>query len=289
MVDLALPIAVALFAWWFGTGAVLWLSRLPSAHRTAAMAGSALIGVVATIVIWRLGSQSDMAGAYLGFSAGLALWAVHEFSFLTGMVTGPRRSPCPPGLSGWARFRAATETVIHHEVALFLTVILLFALTWGADNMVGAMTFALLWVMRISAKLNVFLGVSNLEESFLPEPIAYLKTYFGHRRMNALMVPSIIGGCIALALIIAEAITSPSAFEATAMVLLATMLALAVLEHVLLVLPLPDAVLWRWALPQAERASLQTTSAVRPSKRSGPPASLLATTPIGISRKEQDQ
>ena len=38
------------------------------------------------------------------------------------------------------------------------------ALTWGGANQVGTWTFLVLWVMRLSAKLNVFLGVPNLTE-----------------------------------------------------------------------------------------------------------------------------
>jgi putative photosynthetic complex assembly protein 2 len=41
-------------------------------------------------------------------------------------------------------------------------------------NQVGTGTFAVLWVMRISAKLNLFLGVRNLSEELLPPHLAYL-------------------------------------------------------------------------------------------------------------------
>jgi hypothetical protein len=43
-------------------------------------------------------------------------------------------------------------------------------------------------------------------------------------------------------------------FEATALTLLAALLALAILEHWFLVLPLPDAALWSWALRARARS-----------------------------------
>jgi len=45
--------------------------------------------------------------------------------------------------------------------------------------------------------------------------------------------------------------------------MLATMLALAVLEHWFLVLPVPDAALWRWAMP-GDREGGESASASAP-------------------------
>ena len=39
--------------------------------------------------------------------------------------------------------------------------------------------------MRQSAKLNVFLGVRNLNADFLPDHLKYLQTYFVRAPMNA--------------------------------------------------------------------------------------------------------
>ena len=66
------------------------------------------------------------------------------------------------------RFINATQTVIYHEVAILATVAAIVALTWGAPNQFGTLTFIILWLARLSAKLNVYLGVPNLTEEFLP-------------------------------------------------------------------------------------------------------------------------
>ena len=54
----------------------------------------------------------------------------------------------------------------------------------SADNRVGLWTFLVLFAARISAKLNVYLGVPNLSDELMPEPVRHLKSYFAKRAMN---------------------------------------------------------------------------------------------------------
>jgi putative photosynthetic complex assembly protein 2 len=138
--------------------------------------------------------------------------------------------------------------VIHHEVVLALTMLAVAGLTWAAPNQVGTQTFMVLWVMRLSAKLNVFLGVRNLTEQFVPEHLRYLRTYFRRAPMNPLMPFSVLtASVVVFRLAVAAWVPDALAFEVVGRTLVATILALAVLEHVFLALPVPDAVLWRWA------------------------------------------
>ena len=99
-----------------------------------------------------------------------------------GFVAGPRREACPSGARGWTRFRAATAAVIHHEVALACTALALFAMTWGQPNQIAAHTFTLLFVMRLASKLNIFLGVANMNADMMPAHLDYLKSYFKKAR-----------------------------------------------------------------------------------------------------------
>ena len=62
-----------------------------------------------------------------------------------------------------------SRPILYHELAIVATALAVVAVTWGGANQVGTWTFLLLWAMRLSAKLNVFLGVPNLTEQFLPE------------------------------------------------------------------------------------------------------------------------
>jgi putative photosynthetic complex assembly protein 2 len=251
----------ALFVWWFSTGAVLWVIGLPERATGKTMIAVTAVGLAA---LFGLHVSADMAtpgGAYLAFTCGVLLWAWHETSFLTGAVTGPRRSAIPAGVSGWERFRMASGTVMHHEVAIALTMALAAAAAYGGENQIGVMTFAILWLMRLSAKLNVFLGVPNLTEEFLPTHLAYLKTCFRKRPMNLLFPVSVTISTLASAWLFHLALAADaSPFQATGYALLAVLMTLAVIEHWFLVLPLPVGALWSWGMRSRETVSPSETT-----------------------------
>jgi putative photosynthetic complex assembly protein 2 len=244
-----LPVAYVLFLWWFSTGLIVYLNRLPRWTHPWTMAGStvllglALVGLVATR------DDTRVTGAYLGFTCTLVVWAWQEVAFLLGYVTGPRRLPCPPGAVGWRRAGWALQTLLHHELALLLLGAAVLALSWGGDNPTAVFTFAILWVMRQSAKLNVFLGVRNLGEDFLPAHLKYLHTYFRRAPMNPLFPLSVLASSW-LAVLVWQAATAHGVtpFDASALTFAATLLTLAVLEHWFMVLPLPSQALWQWSL-----------------------------------------
>jgi putative photosynthetic complex assembly protein 2 len=110
-------------------------------------------------------------------------------------------------------------------------------------------TFAVLWVMRISAKLNVFLGVRNLSIEFLPPHLAYLASFFRKRAMNLLFPLSVTASTVVAAWMVLEALAAPpGGAYATGQLLVVTLLVLAILEHWLMVLPFNPTALWRWAM-----------------------------------------
>ena len=76
-----------------------------------------------------------------------------------------------------AGFVYAVQTCLWHELAIVVAAVAIVWLTWGGANQVGAWTFLMLLGMKLSAKLNVFLGVRNLNEEFLPEHLSFLKSY----------------------------------------------------------------------------------------------------------------
>jgi len=254
MFEHGLAILYALFIWWFSTGLILYLDGLPRRTFGWSMIVMSVIAAGALYGLTVVGSDTSLTGAYLSFTCGLLIWAWHELSFLTGYVTGPRRTPCPEAPGFWTRFRYASETVIHHEIAIAATAGLMAALTWGASNQTGLWTFVILWLMRLSAKLNIFLGVANLAEEFLPPHLRYLESYFRRRPLNLLFPVSVTAATVATVLILERGLAEgvPPG-EAVGAVFLGTMLALAVLEHWFLVLPVQATALWQWAL-EARRA-----------------------------------
>jgi putative photosynthetic complex assembly protein 2 len=247
------PALFALFVWWFSTGIIMYLDGLPKRTFRWSMLGAT---VTLGVCLWGLAhtaNDTSVRGAYLAFTFGLLAYGWQEMSFFMGYVTGPRREPCPDGSSGWRRFGYAVQTCIWHELAILIAAVAIIWLTWSGANQIGAWTFLMLWGMKLSAKLNVFLGVRNLNEEFLPEHLAFLKSYLTEKPMNLLFPISVtISTVIAVILGQAALAADASAFEAAGYTFLTVLLALAILEHWLLVLPLPAAALWSWSLASRE-------------------------------------
>jgi putative photosynthetic complex assembly protein 2 len=179
----------------------------------------------------------------------LLVWAWQEIGFLLGYVTGSRRTTCPAECRGFKKAFYAFQTIAHHELALLVLGASVALVTWGGSNLVGLWTFIILWAMRQSAKLNVFLGVLNLNEKFLPVHLKYIHSYFTKRAMNPLLPISILLACLfAIPLWQAVFASSATPYQIASSTILATLLSLAILEHVLMVLPLSTEGLWKWGL-----------------------------------------
>ena len=268
MSEIALPVLYTLFAWWFSTGVILYLDGLPRATFKWTLRGATLLLGAALWGLVHTRNDTRVLGAYCAFTCALLVWAWQEVAFLLGVVTGPRRSPCPPGARGWRRAGFALQAVLYHELALVVLALAVLACVGDGSNRVGLWTYGALWAMRQSAKLNVFLGVRNLGESFLPEHLAYLKTYFQRRPLNALFPVPVTAGTVA-AVAVWWRLLQPGthAFDSAALALTGSLLALGALEHWLLVLPLPTEALWRWGLrshAQDRHAAPQPVAHVAP-------------------------
>ncbi len=242
------PLLFALLMWFIGTAAVVWLDSRPRETFRTSLTLAGLVSIIATGLVWSHADDTSVGGAFVGFGAAIVIWGWHEMSFLMGEVAGPNRDECPPGLTGWPRFKAATATVIHHELAILATALVLFAVTWGQPNQSAPLTFLLLFGLRLSAKFNLYLGVPNLSDEVFPAHLAYLKSYFRVARMNALFPVSVLAGSAVAysAWTVAEAAPAASGAAASA-TLLAGLSVLGVVEHLFLVLPLRDAKMFTWA------------------------------------------
>lgn len=241
----AYPALYCLFVWWFSTGLIVFLNNLPrKTFRLSMGAATAIAG----ISLYRLATGShdtSVAGAYAAFTYGVLVWGWHEMAFFMGFLTGPRKTACPRSSRGWRHFGYGVSACLDHELAILGTAVAVLWATHGAPNQIGCWTFMALWGMRQSAKLNVFLGVLNLGEAFVPPHLNYLISFMTRRRMNWLMPFSILGGIFLVAELVRRAYApGVTPFEAAGLSCLITMLSLAVLEHALLVTPLPFTALW---------------------------------------------
>jgi putative photosynthetic complex assembly protein 2 len=249
MIEVAGPIAGAVLLWWASTGVILYLDGLPKRTFKWSLLALSLIGFSAVLATVFVRGETTAATAYVAFCSGLLIWAVPTAAFYFGVVTGPRKASLPPGTAGLARFRAAVETMVYHEVLCAAGALVLAVLTWSAPNQLALWTYLLLWAMHVSGKLNMFFGVPNLSEEFLPPHLAHLASYMRKRRMNLLFPLSVSLATLAAGWFALLAWHAQSgSFDAVGATLLAVLAGLAVLEHWLLVLPLAPMALWNWSL-----------------------------------------
>jgi putative photosynthetic complex assembly protein 2 len=244
-----LPVLYAVFLWWFSTGLILYLDGLPRRTFGWTMLGATALLTAALGLLAADATDQSVFGAYLAFTCGLTVWGWNEVAFLLGYLSGPNREPCPTGVLGWRRFVLAVRTILYHELAILAGAGLVIALSWDAANQIATWTYLVLWAMRLSTKINVFLGVPNLSEEFLPAHLEFLPSYFARRPMN-LFFPLAVTASTALLVVLvhAAADSDTNAYTATGMTFLATFVALGLIEHWFLVLPLPASALWSWGL-----------------------------------------
>lgn len=250
-------VALAVLAWWFLTGAVFWLCR----QRRELFPLILGIGVVAFAVsfVALTGSLTDTtpAGLMIGFLSGISIWAFQELTFYLGYVTGPRRHHCEPGCKGWRHFLHALQASLYHEVSILLTFIVLLALSWGAANQTALYAFTLIWAMHQSARINVMLGVRNVNAEWLPGHLGYLSSFLKKAHPGTFFFIS-VGFIILLFVVQLDLLaTLPlGSVQHNTVLLTASLTGLALIEHICLVLPVPLTALWSvFGAPSSEVAT----------------------------------
>jgi putative photosynthetic complex assembly protein 2 len=243
-------IGLAILAWWVSTGLIVLAVRSFDQRHGLVMVGAAFFAALGIAALIVSSDQANHVGAITAFAGALLIWGFYEVAFLLGWVSGPRKTALPIGVTPMQRFRYATETVIHHELALAGTLASMTVALWGAANHVGVMIFALLWVMRLAAKFILFLGARHSLSELMPPRLAYLQSYFRTDRTTLLFPVVLAFGGIGIFMLGRAVLFGSSEFLIVAHVLAATFLTLALAELVLLNLPVRDSALWTWALPR---------------------------------------
>jgi putative photosynthetic complex assembly protein 2 len=253
MAQFAFPALHGLLIWWFSTALILFLDGLPRRTFRWSMTGATVVLLAALYGLAISATDTSTLGAYIGFTCGVLIWGWLEISFYTGYLTGPRAHHCARGCRGWRHFMHAVQASLYHEIAVLVLAGVVVALTWHRANAFGLWTFVVLWWMHQSARLNVFLGVSNLNAEFLPQHLDHLRSFFTCRPMNLLFPFSVTLSTLAALLLAQQALAqADDPFRATGFTLLATLMTLAILEHWFLVLPISVAriwnAMWQWSL-----------------------------------------
>jgi putative photosynthetic complex assembly protein 2 len=235
-------IAYVVVLWGLSTALIFYLDSLPTRTFPWSMAAATLLLVGCFVAMWQFRDADSLTAITISFAAGLLAWGWTEMSLYMGYITGPRKHRCPHGCSGVAHFGHAVSANLWHE----LVVIGLALLIWLSGNHTALWCFAMLWLMHLSARLNVFLGVRNVSEEFVPAHMDVLKGFLRRRNMNPLFPFS----CIVLSALTVYLMALPQTFSTT---MAATLAAIGLLEHILLMLPLPIERMWHWTLTRDAR------------------------------------
>ncbi len=244
---------IALFVWWFSTGTILMAVKYADRSGLMARRMTVILGLPVLVLggygFWWSLPNETILGVYVAFLSALAIWGWIELAFLTGIITGPNLSPLPPNTPEWERFIRAWGTLAYHEMLLASAFVVLFLIGADAANAFGVWTFAVLFFARISAKLNLFFGVPRIHVEFLPRALSHLPSHFRERRMNFVFPISVTALTFAVACWLERLYAAPTSGSLAGFALLTAITALALLEHWVMVLPIPDERLWRWMLP----------------------------------------
>jgi putative photosynthetic complex assembly protein 2 len=240
----------------------------------AFLAGLLLAGSLGGLAL--SAGDSSAGSAYAAFTCTVLLWGAQEIAFLAGWLTGPRPEPCPVGIRGWKRFGLALQAILYHEFALLACGAAVVALTWGSPNQVGLWTFAALWVLRQSAKINLFLGVPVTNDELMPDAVRFLKTFFARRSVSAFFPVSITLATAVLVIMIQRIVeVAVTPFEIVGLTLVSTLFALGVVEHWFMLLPLPAITLWGWGMRSGFSPEDTTMEQERDTKTAAAPPNLV--------------
>ncbi|MEL6948226.1 MAG: putative photosynthetic complex assembly protein PuhE [Pseudomonadota bacterium] len=244
------PVVLVVFVWWASTAAVLWFSSSRAEHVPARLMTATVVcaaGFAAVIASHGLGSLWEPLAAFLGV---IAIWGWLEFTFLTGLLVGARKGACPAGVSERTRFQLAFRAINHHEYALVGTLVAIAVISWATQSSWAFSFFALLWLMRLSAKLTIFSGAPSLSHAMMPGPIEHLKSYFRNDRIGPVFwFSTLVSTGVLVAGIVAFQAGWIDPDQRIGAAMLLTLFALAALEHWLMILPLGDDAMWLWAKP----------------------------------------
>ena len=246
----------AVFLWWFSTGAILLVVRLTESVNILTKLKVCILSlpilVIGLLGIWETSSNLTILGSYFAFTSALLVWGWVELTFLTGVITGPNKMQCPENISLFEKFIRAWGTLAYHELLLLIAMGVVIYLAYGNENYFGIWTFTVLYFARIFAKLNLFLGVPHINAEFIPQTLSHLKSYFKISKLNWFFSMSVTLLTLTTVCWVERLFAVQNSYEIIGFSLLFAISLMALLEHWFMVLPIPDARLWRWMLPKTK-------------------------------------
>jgi putative photosynthetic complex assembly protein 2 len=289
--SLLIPFLTVIAAWWVGTGVVLYLQQRLDGPRIALTVCLSLISL-GSLLLLKLASQGPAAWhSYAGLLSAIGLWGCLELSYYCGLIGGTHKRPCPSSCDNRTRFRLALGASLWHEISILGAGILVCVLLWNSANPTGLYCFLVLWLMRWSAKLNLFFGVPNFSTDWFPERLAHVHSYIRRAPVSSFfplsvglatlvawqllaptLMPALTGAGNGTSPAGSLGVNAPEGDDLLPAVLPGVLLLLAILEHLFMALPIADTALWNRIFAQDEL------------NRPKPPATEPTSTPNPLSR-----
>lgn len=254
------PVLIVIATWWIGTGVVLYLQQRIEIARAPLILTLALMSFGCLVALRHTSNGFDNWQSYGGFVAAVVLWGCIELSYYTGLISGVHKRQCPENCTNATRFRLALGTSIWHEISVLGTAFVVVWICWAGSNPAGMYSFLVLWLMRWSAKLNLFLGVPNFNAEWFPKRLAYAHSYMKRSSVSTFFPLSVLFASVVAINWMVIAMSEPPA-QALASALPCVLLMLAILEHLFMALPIADSVLWNRVFAQDDDAFTAETSA----------------------------
>lgn len=272
-----------LILWWFTTGLIMAVFQRSQRTIRICFGVATLVMLAALFGLGWSARDVRPVSVYLAVTCGTIVWGWHVASYYLGFVTGIKpsqhnylvqnavepaelyqlnrssqgqaekhiwHSALQNGL--WLlfppRFRQAALASLYHELFVLACFLIMAAITLPLPNRWGLWIYLALWLMHTSAKLNIFFGVRNFRVDFLPQHLHFLEQFVAKQRIS-LFFPLSICVAFSLGLFLLYQVIDPNVVVAHSIgaTLILTMVLLGILEHLMLILPIPVA-LWGWGV-----------------------------------------
>jgi len=239
---------VVVLFWWAATGVIFALERSPATRSI----GLALASIMAVWGAWllyverRLVSSSAVRRGFLGAAF---LWTWVQVLFYGGWLIGPAAlaSPIPAESPSFGLAVRAVQAMLWYQLVMVFVLAVAAVLVARQPNRIGWWALVTFWVSHQLASINIFLGVENPGRGFFPEGVTFLESYFGPQR-NSWFLPVSVALMMMFTLrVTLHALRDASPMRRQAMMLLAVLGALGVLELGVLGTPV-NLALWQWFL-----------------------------------------
>ena len=154
-----------LFLWWFLTGVILYTAKRLDLGDSNTRFTVVLVTLTLFFCAWYFYFYSldgmSYAEIFCAFLASLFIWGWVELTFLTGVVAGiPLLEKQEiDGDTERERFINGFRSIALNECFLLSCLFIMAVMSIGSENNFGLTTFLILYVARVSAKLNLFFGV----------------------------------------------------------------------------------------------------------------------------------